>query len=86
MVKLPVGTPVLLSEPNPNAANANSAVAISFQVRLHAWPLLAPAAGLLCSISWLACATIECQPLHAVAHASQNPAISQALQSSRWGD
>ena len=34
MVKLPVGTPVLFSELNPNAANANSAVAVSFQVRL----------------------------------------------------
>ena len=34
VVKLPVGRPVLFSEPNPNAANANSAVAISFQVRL----------------------------------------------------
>jgi hypothetical protein len=32
VVKLPVGTPVLFREPNPNAANANSAVAISFQV------------------------------------------------------
>lgn len=34
VVKLPVGVPVLLSEPNPNPTNANSAVAISFQVRV----------------------------------------------------
>lgn len=33
VVKLPEGQPVLFSEANPNPANGNSAVAISYQVQ-----------------------------------------------------